>query len=133
MHTINTKVLAIHKERKKSWSEDLWLQFAQILDCLCKVNKVLVDWDFWMTKVSMFIFDTCEFACGFEETCVPLKSKIILRQGDFLIWEIEVVFFIPWRAWNLLSPNASKAHLPYLYTYDQNTLNHEILMLHSSL
>ncbi len=72
--------------------------------------------------------DTCEFACGFEETCVPLKkqSKIILRQGEFLIWEIEVVFFIPCWAWKSLNPNAPKAHLPYLYTYDQNTLNHEI-------
>jgi hypothetical protein len=34
--------LAIHKGKKKSLGENLWLQFAQILDCLCKVNKVLV-------------------------------------------------------------------------------------------
>ncbi len=95
MHIINTRDLAIHKgkHKKKSRGENLWLQFAQILDCLCKVNKVFVNWDFWMTKVSMFYIDTCEFACGFEETRVPLKVKITLRQGEFVIWEIEVCLF----------------------------------------
>jgi len=44
VHIINTRELC-HSQRKKKKSRggDLWLQFAQILDCLCKVNKVLVN------------------------------------------------------------------------------------------